>query len=110
MITLLSIIIMIACVLLVLIVMVQNPKGGGLNAEFGSASQLGGVKRTTNFLEKATWSLAIGICVLSMIAAPYSKVQTGKTGPQTEVDAGKATQEQPSIPQNNNMPNNLPNQ
>lgn len=104
MLTVLSILIIVACVLLVLIVLVQNPKGGGLSAEFGSASQLGGVKRTTDFLEKTTWTLAIVICLLSMVAAPYSKGGIEQSGPQTEVDASQATQEQPSAPQNNNVP------
>lgn len=111
MLTILSIVIIIACVLLVLIVLVQNPKGGGLSAEFGSATQLGGVKRTTDFLEKATWTLAIAICLLAMVAAPYSKGRVSQSGPQTEVDASQATQDQqPSAPnQNNNIPS-LPNQ
>lgn len=110
MLTILSILIIVACVLLVLIVLVQNPKGGGLSAEFGSATQLGGVKRTTDFLEKATWTLAIGICLLSMAAAPYSQGRVEQSGPQTEVDASQATQDQPAAPnQNNNIPS-LPNQ
>jgi len=56
---------MIVCVLLVLIVLVQNPKGGGLSSAFGGAgTQSFGVQRTTNFLEKATWGLAIFLFVL----------------------------------------------
>ncbi len=55
-----------AAVVLVLIVLIQNPKGGGLASSFSSANQIGGVRRTTDFLDKATWTLAIGIVVLSL--------------------------------------------
>ncbi len=65
--TLLTILIVIASVLLVLLVLMQNPKGGGLSTDFGSAQQLGGVKQTTDFIEKATWSLAGVIAVLSIV-------------------------------------------
>ena len=46
--------------------LVQNPKGGGLSAAFGgdSPQMLGGVKKTTDFLDKATWGLVIGLFVL----------------------------------------------
>lgn len=57
-----------AGIFLVLIVLVQNPKGGGLASSFSSANQIGGVRRTTDFLEKATWSLAIGIVLMSLVA------------------------------------------
>ncbi|NOQ74268.1 MAG: preprotein translocase subunit SecG [Crocinitomix sp.] len=62
--TLLTIVILIACIALILFVLVQNPKGGGLNSEFGSAVQLGGAKRATDILEKGTWGLAIAIAVI----------------------------------------------
>lgn len=64
-----SALVIITCVLLVLIVLVQNPKGGGLSSAFGgssSSNQIMGVKRTTDFLEKATWTLAIILLVLSL--------------------------------------------
>ena len=47
-----------ASVLLILVVFIQNPKGGGLSSDFGSAQQIGGVQKTTDFIEKATWGLA----------------------------------------------------
>lgn len=60
--------IIICCVLLVLVVLVQNPKGGGLSQNFGGLSnQVLGVQRTTDFLEKGTWYLAIAICALSLM-------------------------------------------
>lgn len=64
---LISIIIFI-CVLLVLIILAQNPKGGGLSNQFGGSgsSQLMGVKRTGDLLEKLTWGFAIAIMVFSL--------------------------------------------
>jgi preprotein translocase subunit SecG len=59
---------LIVCVLLVLVVLVQNPKGGGLASNFASSNQIMGVKKTTDFLEKATWSLAIALLVLCLAA------------------------------------------
>ncbi len=70
--TFISILIFLVCILLVLIVLVQNPKGGGLASEFSSANQIGGVQRTADFLEKATWTLAIALVVLSLVSASYS--------------------------------------
>jgi preprotein translocase subunit SecG len=55
-------------ILLVLIVLVQNPKGGGLSTGFSSSNQYMGVKRTADFIEKATWGFAAGIFLLSVIA------------------------------------------
>jgi preprotein translocase subunit SecG len=62
----LIIITVIACILLGLIVLIQNPKGGGLSSNFSSSSQLMGVQKTGDFLEKGTWVLAISIMVLSL--------------------------------------------
>lgn len=67
---LLTTLIIITCILLILIVLVQNPKGGGLSSSFGgSGTQLfGGVKKTTDFLDRGTWALAIVLVVLVMAA------------------------------------------
>lgn len=61
--------------------MVQNPKGGGLNASFGGGggAQLGGVQNTNKFLDKATWTLAISLfalILLSNLAIPRQKATT----------------------------------
>jgi preprotein translocase subunit SecG len=61
-------IILFVSILLILIVLVQNPKGGGLASSFSSSNQFMGVKRTTDFIEKATWGFAAGLIVLSIIA------------------------------------------
>ncbi len=63
---LISVLILITCVLLVLIVLVQNAKGGGLASNFSSSNQIMGVRKTTDFLEKATWTLAIVLLVLTL--------------------------------------------
>jgi preprotein translocase subunit SecG len=67
MIILVSLIIFVA-VLLILVVLAQNSKGGGLSASFGGsgAQQMIGVKRTSDLLEKITWGLAIAMLALSM--------------------------------------------
>ena len=51
--TIFSVLILINCILLILVVLVQNPKGGGLSATFGGGNQGMGVKKTADFLEKA---------------------------------------------------------
>ncbi|MHB8206610.1 preprotein translocase subunit SecG [Mucilaginibacter sp.] len=78
---LLLIIVIIVCVCLGLIVLIQNPKGGGLSSNFSSSSQLMGVQKTGDFLEKGTWVLAIGLMVLSlainvMVKGGANKVDT----------------------------------
>ncbi len=63
-----SVIIIIACVLQVLIVLVQNSKGGGLAANFTSAGQSMGIRKTADFLEKSTWTLGAAILILCVVA------------------------------------------
>lgn len=69
----LVILIVIVCVLLGLIVLIQNPKGGGLTSNFSSSSQLMGVQKTGDFLEKGTWVLAIALMVLSLAVNVVAK-------------------------------------
>ena len=64
-----SILILIASILLILIVLIQNSKGGGLASGFSSSNQIMGVRKTTDFLEKATWGLAIFLVVMSIATA-----------------------------------------
>lgn len=59
--------ILVASVLIILAVLVQNPKSG-MAANFGASNQVMGVRETTNMLEKFTWAMAIAIFVLSLIA------------------------------------------
>lgn len=64
-----TILILIAAILLIVVVLIQKSKGGGLASNFQGVNQIAGVKTTTNFVEKATWTLAIVICVLSIISS-----------------------------------------
>ena len=68
--TIFLILIVIVAIALILIIMVQNPKGGGLSSSFGGqgTQNLGGVQNTTNFLDKATWTLAITLCALILLS------------------------------------------
>ena len=95
------ILIIIACVLLMLVVLIQNPKGGGLSSTFGGLSnQILGVKRTTDFLEKATWALIVAVAALSLSTFFFMGTPSDtSTGPKSElenVDLGS--------PQPNNLP------
>lgn len=63
---LVSVLVLITCILLILIVLVQNSKGGGLASNFSSNNQIMGVRKTTDFLEKSTWTLAIVLLILSL--------------------------------------------
>ena len=71
--TFLTILIVIASILLILIVLVQNSKGGGLASGFSSSNQIMGVRKTTDFLEKATWVLAAIVILLSIFAVGAKK-------------------------------------
>lgn len=64
------ILIVIVAFLLVVIIMVQNPKGGGLSSSFGGGGtqQLGGVKKTSDFLDKSTWALATLLLALILLS------------------------------------------
>lgn len=64
--TLFIVLIIIVSILLALIVLIQNPKGGGLSSGFAGGSNLMGVQRTGDFLEKGTWTLAILLIVFSL--------------------------------------------
>lgn len=84
--TFLSIIIILASILLVFIVFIQNPKGGGLSSDFGAAHQLGGVQKTNDFVEKATWTLAALITVVSIVLTVMKTPDKPKVIDQPQVD------------------------
>jgi preprotein translocase subunit SecG len=64
--------IIIVSFLLVLVIMVQNPKGGGLSSSFGGGGQqMGGVQKTTDFLDRSTWALATLLLLLHFIVQFY---------------------------------------
>lgn len=65
----LSILIVLACLLLIGAVLIQKSKGGGLASDYAGGNQYMGYRKTTDFIEKATWGLAIFICVVSIVSA-----------------------------------------
>jgi preprotein translocase subunit SecG len=92
---LISILILITCVLLTLIILVQNSKGGGLASNFSGSNQFMGVRKTADFLEKSTWTLAIVLLVLSLfsfviIPKNQGTVQTKESEIQKQIDESKA--------------------
>lgn len=94
-----SVLILIVCVLLGLIVLIQNPKGGGLSSTFGGqGNQIMGVRKTADFLEKGTWVLAIVLLVLSLVSASLIP----------ERKSGEAAQTELSIDLNSRLPQAAP--
>jgi preprotein translocase subunit SecG len=69
--TFISVLIFVVCFLIVLLVLVQNSKGGGLASSFSSSNQVMGVRKTTDFLEKGTWILAASLVVLCIMATAF---------------------------------------
>jgi preprotein translocase subunit SecG len=89
------VLILITCVLLTLVVLVQNSKGGGLASNFSGSNQFMGVRKTADFLEKTTWTLAIVLLVLSLfsffiIPKNEAKVQTQESEIQKQIDESKS--------------------
>ena len=91
--TLLVILICLVAVLMICIVLIQESKGGGLSSSFASYNQIGGVRKTTDFIEKTTWSLAIAMVVISVACAYVAPQAAGESS----VLEG-ATQEQTALP------------
>jgi preprotein translocase subunit SecG len=98
--TLLIVLIIMVCILLVMVVLVQNSKGGGLAANFGASNQIMGVRRTADFLEKATWTLAASLLALSIIASwAIDKPDEGvKSRIEQQSTTTAGDQELPNIP------------
>lgn len=90
--TLFSIIIILASILLIAVVFIQNPKGGGLSSDFGAATQLGGVQKTNDFIDKATWSLAGIIAVLSIVLTIQSTPAKPAVNDQAQTEQGQEGQ------------------
>ena len=69
----------IAAILMCFIVLIQNSKGGGLASGFSSSNAIMGVRKTTDFLEKATWGLAAFMVVMSIATAYVVPTSSSKT-------------------------------
>ncbi|MFN5319513.1 MAG: preprotein translocase subunit SecG [Bacteroidia bacterium] len=93
--TVFSLLILITCILLILIVLVQNSKGGGLSSTFSASNQVMGVRKTTDFLEKATWTLAGTLIVLCLLA---TALKSSSDGGETETISTRKAEEGTSAP------------
>ena len=94
------VLIVVVAVLLILIVLVQNSKGGGLASNFSSSNQIMGVRKTADFLEKATWTLSAVLLVLTFVSVMV--LPSGQTIQRSTIDEqiGNIQQNQsfPSFP------------
>jgi len=103
--TFIVVLILITCFLLVAVVLIQNPKGGGLSAEFSSSNQFMGVRKTGDVLEKATWTLAIILMSLSLVSS-FNKPSEGE---QKESEITEQIENMPEPIQNvPNIPQQIP--
>lgn len=98
---LIIVLLIIICVLLILIVLVQNSKGGGLASNFQSSNQIMGVRKTNDFLEKATWSLAGALLFLSIVGTaviPRENEATPKSAIEKEIQNTVDPNQVPNFP------------
>ncbi len=94
---------MVICVFLIITVLVQNSKGGGLSQQFASQQAQFGVRKTTDFLEKSTWTLAAAIMLFSFVAVALIPSRNAGTNSNAEIDQLLRNQQQtapaaPSFP------------
>lgn len=94
--TLFVVFIVLVSVLMIFVVLIQESKGGGLASNFSSSNAIMGVRKTTDFVEKATWGLAAAMVVLSIICAYVAPVSTSETS----VMEKAATETQTTNPNN----------
>ena len=80
---LIIVLVILASIFMCGIVLIQEPKGGGLASGFSSSNQIMGVRKTTDFLEKATWALAIIMVVLSVVSSAFVTKTTVEEQPLT---------------------------
>jgi len=98
---LISVLIIIVCIFLVLIVLVQNSKGGGLASNFAGSNQIMGVRKTADFLEKATWTLAISLLALTLLASltmPRDKINAGRSAIEKQIQDAQDPNALPNFP------------
>ena len=93
------ILIVLVAFLLVLVIMVQNPKGGGLSSSFGGGGtqQLGGVKQTTDFLDKSTWTLG-GLLLALILLSNVTFNQSENVSDSKALDTNEVFEEPMLLP------------
>lgn len=92
------ILIVVVCALLGLIVLIQNPKGGGLSGNIaGFSNQFMGVKQTTDVLEKGTWTFAAIVAILCLVSSVFMGGRSG--GGNNELIKSVPTTQQQAVPQ-----------
>lgn len=95
-----TVFLIIICVLLALVVLIQNSKGGGLASGFSSSNQIMGVRKTTDVLEKLTWGLAIALMIFSItgtLVLPKNEETQASSAIQEQID--NAAIPTPGMPQ-----------
>lgn len=103
--TVLAILIIIASILLTIVVLLQNGKGGGLASNFVAGNQTFGVRQTADILEKITWGLAAIVLVLSVITNFTYSTNSKNALDITDQIQNTATEEAPAFP---SAPSELP--
>lgn len=98
--TLIIVLVILASLLMIGIVLIQESKGGGLASGFSASNQIMGVRKTTDFLEKATWGLAVIMVVLSVLSSAFVTKTTVQEAPVIQTSAPEPTDAQnvPSFP------------
>lgn len=106
--TFISVLIIIVCVLLGLVVLIQNSKGGGIASNFASSTQVVGVKRQNELIEKITWGLAATLFVLCLASNAFdgTKTNANDVGKESvvgnaEVPSSTTPSKAPAIPKGN---------
>jgi preprotein translocase subunit SecG len=94
----LSVLIILCSILLILVVLVQNSKGGGLSSTFASSNQVMGVRKTTDFLEKSTWGLVSILVVLCLLSAVVNKTSGGESQSSISQEKAASALETPTAP------------
>ncbi|MCQ2181488.1 MAG: preprotein translocase subunit SecG [Bacteroidales bacterium] len=96
--TILTVLIIVASLLLVLVVLLQNGKGDGLASNFVAGNQTFGVRQTADILEKITWGLVVVIFITSIAASYTTRSKAGAGIDVTERIENTATEQQPAFP------------
>lgn len=99
--TFIIVLVIIVSIMLCLVVLIQNSKGGGLASGLSASNQIMGVRKTTDFLEKLTWGFAISLFALALIGnfvIPKNQVNKTESVIQNQIDNTAAPATAPQAP------------